>query len=70
MVVGDRYPSAEVLGIDLSPIQPSWVPQNVKFLIDDVEAEWLNGDNWDFVHLRNMIPVMKSPVGLLKQAYE
>lgn len=70
MVVGDRYPGAEVLGIDLSPIQPSWVPPNVKFVIDDVEAEWLNGDNWDFVHLRNMIPVMKSPVALLKQAYE
>ena len=70
MVVGDRYPSAEVLGLDLSPIQPSWVPPNVRFLIDDVEAEWLNGDNWDFVHLRNMIPVMKDPVALLKQAYE
>lgn len=23
-VVGDEYPSAEILGIDLSPIQPSW----------------------------------------------
>ncbi|KAL6883019.1 S-adenosyl-L-methionine-dependent methyltransferase [Trichoderma longibrachiatum] len=68
--MGDRYPGAEVLGIDLSPIQPSWVPPNVKFVIDDVEAEWLNGDNWDFVHLRNMIPVMKSPVALLKQAYD
>lgn len=68
--MGDKFQSAEVLGIDLSPIQPTWVPPNVKFLIDDVEADWLNGDNWDFVHLRNMIPVMKSPVGLLKQAYE
>ncbi|PTB41645.1 uncharacterized protein TrAFT101_009746 [Trichoderma asperellum] len=68
--MGDRFPSAEVLGIDLSPIQPSWVPQNVTFIIDDVEAEWLNGDNWDFVHLRNMIPVMKSPVDLLRQAYD
>ncbi|KAL7818341.1 S-adenosyl-L-methionine-dependent methyltransferase [Trichoderma gracile] len=68
--MGDKYPSAEVLGIDLSPIQPCWVPPNVKFVIDDVEAEWLNGDNWDFVHLRNMIPVMKSPIALLKQAYD
>ncbi|KAK0757271.1 hypothetical protein N5P37_009990 [Trichoderma harzianum] len=68
--MGDRYPGAEVLGLDLSPIQPTWVPANVTFLVDDVEADWLNGDNWDFVHLRNMIPVMKSPVGLLKQAYD
>jgi hypothetical protein len=28
--VGDRYPSAEITGLDLSPIQPTWVPPNVK----------------------------------------
>ncbi|KAK8145207.1 hypothetical protein G3M48_004797 [Beauveria asiatica] len=67
---GDRYPSAEITGLDLSPIQPTWVPPNVKFLVDDVEAEWLNGDDFDLVHLRNMIPILKSPVNLLKQAYE
>ncbi|KAH7159770.1 S-adenosyl-L-methionine-dependent methyltransferase [Dactylonectria estremocensis] len=66
--VGDMYPSAEVIGLDLSPIQPAWVPPNVKFLVDDVEDQWLNGDDIDFVHLRNMIPILKSPVGLLKQA--
>lgn len=38
--------------------------------MDDVEAEWLNGDDYDFVHLRNMIPILKSPVDLLKQIYE
>lgn len=40
-----------------------------RFLVDDVEDEWLNGDDFDFVHLRNMIPILKSPVLLLKQAY-
>ncbi|KAK5991324.1 Methyltransferase pytC [Cladobotryum mycophilum] len=45
-------------------------PPNVKFYIDDVEAEWLNGDGYDFVHMRNMIPILKSPVDLLRQAYE
>ncbi|KAK3192095.1 hypothetical protein K4F52_001722 [Lecanicillium sp. MT-2017a] len=68
--MGDRYPSAEITGLDLSPIQPAWVPPNVKFLVDDVEAEWLNGDDFDFAHLRNMIPILKSPVDLLKQIYE
>ncbi|KAG5665310.1 hypothetical protein KAF25_009435 [Fusarium avenaceum] len=67
--VGEKYPSAEVLGLDLSPIQPTWVPPNVKFMIDDIEDEWLNGDDFDFVHLRNMIPILKSPVLLLKQIY-
>jgi len=69
-IVGDLFPSAEVTGLDLSPIQPVWVPPNVKFLVDDVEDTWLNGDNIDFVHMRNMIPILSSPVALLKQVFE
>lgn len=67
--VGDLYPSAEVTGLDLSPIQPVWVPPNVKFLVDDVEDTWLNGDNFDMVHMRNMVPILKSPVDLLREIY-
>lgn len=33
----DEYPEATVVGVDLSPIQPTWVPPNVKFLVDDLE---------------------------------
>jgi hypothetical protein len=40
-VVGDLYPAANILGVDLSPIQPEWVPPNVKFMVDDVESPWL-----------------------------
>ncbi|KXH52526.1 TAM domain methyltransferase [Colletotrichum salicis] len=54
--VGDNYPEAEIDGIDLSPIQPGFVPPNVKFLVDDAEAEWLYPDNSiDFIHLRQGI---------------
>lgn len=41
----------------------------LRFMVDDIEDEWLNGDDFDFVHLRNMIPILKSPVTLLKQVY-
>jgi len=37
--VGDLYPSAEILGLDLSPNAPSHVPPNVRFVIDDIEHE-------------------------------
>ncbi|KAF4339862.1 hypothetical protein FBEOM_6231 [Fusarium beomiforme] len=67
--IAEKHPSAEVLGLDLSPIQPTWVPPNVTFLVDDIEDEWLNCDDFDLVHLRNMIPILKSPVTLLKQVY-
>ncbi|KAI2376329.1 hypothetical protein LOY93_000294 [Ophidiomyces ophidiicola] len=48
MEFADRFPSAEVIGNDLSPIQPSFVPPNVKFVVDDVEAEWasLSSGGW------------------------
>jgi SAM-dependent methyltransferase len=36
----ELYPGAEVIGTDISPIQPAWVPPNCKFEIDDAEKEW------------------------------
>ncbi|KAI9679520.1 MAG: hypothetical protein M1817_005542 [Caeruleum heppii] len=53
--VADEYPSAVVTGTDLSPIQPRWVPPNVKFEVDDVEQEWTyNDDHFDLIHTRIM----------------
>lgn len=33
--MGDRFPEARVYGIDLSPIQPTAVPSNVHFFVQD-----------------------------------
>lgn len=41
-----------------------------RFYVDDVEASWMNGPDFDFVHLRNMVPILKSPVRICKQAFE
>ncbi|KAF7543677.1 hypothetical protein G7Z17_g10544 [Cylindrodendrum hubeiense] len=68
--ISDEYPEAEVVGVDLSPIQPAWVPPNVKFLVDDAEAAWLNPpDSIDLVHLRNMSTAIKDWPALLARAY-
>jgi hypothetical protein len=69
--VGDEYPEAEVVGIDLSPIQPTWVPPNVRFLVDDAEADWLYVPNTlDFIHARHVCMTIKDWPRLLSQAYE
>jgi len=70
--VGDEYPGAEVIGIDLSPIQPNWVPPNVKFMVDDAEQEeWLFGSNtFDLVHARFVCMAIKNWPQLLERAYE
>ncbi|KAK0377687.1 TAM domain methyltransferase [Colletotrichum limetticola] len=68
--MGDNYPEADIDGIDLSPIQPGFVPPNVRFLVDDAEADWLYPDNSvDFIHLRHMAPFIKDWPRLLRQAY-
>ncbi|GAW25906.1 putative methyltransferase domain-containing protein [Rosellinia necatrix] len=68
--MADMYPSADVLGTDLSPIQPSWIPANCRFIVDDVEDTWENGSDWDFIHLRNMLPILRDPLALLRNAFE
>jgi len=50
--VGELFPSAQVLGVDLSPIQPVWIPPNVEFIVDDIEDEWAYASDFDYVHLR------------------
>lgn len=37
----DQFPDCEVVGTDLSPIQPAWVPPNLHFQVEDCEAEWV-----------------------------
>lgn len=36
MDMADAYPSAQITGTDISPIQPTWVPPNCIFQIEDV----------------------------------
>ncbi|KAE8148100.1 S-adenosyl-L-methionine-dependent methyltransferase [Aspergillus avenaceus] len=51
----DTHPSATVIGTDLSPIQPTWVPPNVHFEIDDCCDEWIyRKDSFDFIHVRGL----------------
>jgi len=49
----DQFPSAEVIGTDLSPIQPSFVPPNLKFELDDAQLDWTYPQScFDYIHIR------------------
>ncbi|KAH8684140.1 S-adenosyl-L-methionine-dependent methyltransferase [Ilyonectria robusta] len=50
----DEHPEAEVIGIDISPIQPSFVPANLSFQVDDLEDEWTFSYKFDMVFARMM----------------
>jgi len=68
--MGDEFPSAEIIGTDLSPIQSSWVPPNVRFQIDDATQEWaFPQDSFDFIHARGLAGSIRDWPELLRQAY-
>ena len=70
-IVGDMYPGATVLGVDLSPIQPRWVPPSVKFMVDDVESPWLRPLNYfDYIHGRHLSTGIKSWPRLMSRTLE
>lgn len=67
----DEFPSTElILGNDLSPIQPHWVPPNVVFEVDDAEAEWPDRKPFDFIHSRYMCGSIQDWPKLFEQAYK
>ncbi|RPA72311.1 S-adenosyl-L-methionine-dependent methyltransferase [Ascobolus immersus RN42] len=67
---GDLYPECKVLGIDLSPIQPSWTPPNVRFEVDNFEDEWLYSEKFDYIHGRSLTGSVKDWPKLLKACYD
>ncbi|KAK4237736.1 secondary metabolism regulator LAE1 [Achaetomium macrosporum] len=52
--MADEFPRASVFGVDLSPIQPEWVPGNCRFHVDDYEDEWTYrpDEKFDYIHAR------------------
>ncbi|KAL7274176.1 hypothetical protein RUND412_002936 [Rhizina undulata] len=68
--IADQFPSAKVIGVDLSPIQPTWVPPNLTFEVDDIEEDWPYQDNsFDFIHIRTMVGYVYDWPRLYKQAF-
>lgn len=54
--ISDKFPDAQVIGVDLSPIQPNFVPINVKFEVDDVEDDWTWPENhFDVIYSQFML---------------
>ncbi|KXH56014.1 methyltransferase domain-containing protein [Colletotrichum salicis] len=66
----DKHTEAVVVGVDLSPIQPEFVPPNCKFEVDDVEKEWTWQEPFDFIFARHMNACFESWERFLRRAYE
>lgn len=67
---GNDFPSASVIGVDLSPIQSNYVPPNVSFQVFDVEEEWDFHVKFDFVYSRMMTGSLANWPHFIGQAYK
>ncbi|KAF5679188.1 methyltransferase [Fusarium heterosporum] len=65
----DLHPEAQVTGVDLSPIQPTMVPPNCTFEIDDLEKEWTWSEPFDFIFARTMTGSFADTEKFIQNAY-
>jgi len=67
----DEYPGCEVIGTDISPMQPRWVPPNCRFEIDDANnIPWTFEDNtFDFIHIRSMYGCISDWDAVYREAF-
>ncbi|QUC16381.1 uncharacterized protein UV8b_00622 [Ustilaginoidea virens] len=68
--MGDKLSHVEVVGIDISPIQPSFVPPNVSFVIDDLELEWADPHPYDFIFGRMLVGSIGDWPNFIRQSFE
>lgn len=53
--VADMFPNATVRGVDLFPPPVTWMPPNCVIEVDDVLQDWTWREQFDLIHMRNMI---------------
>lgn len=66
----DKFPNTTVIGTDISPSQPPWVPPNLHFELDDATKNWaFERNEFDYIHMRYLLGSIADWPGLLRQAF-
>lgn len=70
IAVAERFPNTEVVATDITCFQPTEVPPNVFFEIDDAQEEWTYTDPFDFIHIRGLSGAFRDWTAVYKEAYK
>ncbi|EGX92821.1 UMTA methyltransferase family protein [Cordyceps militaris CM01] len=74
MEVAEKFPSARVIGTDISAIQPSWTPPNLEYRVEDLEDDyrpWTSIYNdADLVHCRFFMQVIRDPKRMVDTIFD
>ncbi|KAK7447969.1 methyltransferase domain-containing protein [Colletotrichum acutatum] len=66
----DAYPGSEVIGVDLSAIQPDLVPANCSFEIDDLELDWPWEQPFDYIFNRSCAGSWSDFRSMIQRVYD
>ncbi|KAJ1338005.1 gliotoxin biosynthesis N-methyltransferase [Microdochium nivale] len=64
------HPEVRVIGTDLSPIQPDWIPSNCEFFVDDAAKPWVFHERFDYVHTRALAMGIADWDHIIDQGYK
>jgi 2-polyprenyl-3-methyl-5-hydroxy-6-metoxy-1,4-benzoquinol methylase len=67
--VADRHPEAKVEGNDVSLIQPTLVPPNSRFILEDFNSEWAAPNKYDFIHARELLGSVPDWISMYRKVY-
>ena len=56
--------------MDLSPVQPAFVPGNCQFLVDDIEYEWAYEKMFDYIHGRFLSMGIRDWPRVFRQSFQ
>ncbi|KAK8108083.1 S-adenosyl-L-methionine-dependent methyltransferase [Apiospora kogelbergensis] len=65
----ELFPDAQIVGTDLSQIQPEHRPANVTFVREDSEEEWCYDVKFDYIHARAVFSCFDNPKGVMEKAF-
>ncbi|PHH66821.1 hypothetical protein CDD81_5953 [Ophiocordyceps australis] len=72
--IAERFPDAQIIGSDLSPVQLRWIPPKVTFRAEDlgdVLRPWdaIYNDT-DLFHMRGLLPTIRQPSLILQRCFD
>ncbi|KAH6844809.1 S-adenosyl-L-methionine-dependent methyltransferase [Chaetomium sp. MPI-CAGE-AT-0009] len=70
MDFADTHPGTHVIGLDLSPIQPGFVPPNLAFYVDDLEEDWDFSEPFDFIYGRMLTGAFTDWPRFMQRAFD
>ncbi|KAL8824778.1 MAG: hypothetical protein Q9170_008043 [Blastenia crenularia] len=70
VAVAERFPNVEVVATDITCFQPTDVPSNVFFEIDDAQEEWTYTEPFGFIHIRGLSGAFRDWTSVYRQAFK